>query len=223
MRCRVVFPYLRAAIDVSPSELVFPRPDGRMMSRQVQLELVLRRALRAAKILTGYRHVCRRRGCGHAQLAVDDKLRDCPKCDMKLWPSPQARPLRFHDIRHTTASLLIMACADLAAVQRIMRHTDPRITMEFYAHLEPDYLRNAIERLAINPAEPEAEAQRVAAFAAPLLQGRALRDFSATGETKKAPTFADLSGSGISGSNRRHSGWENEKGRFWPQRVVPSS
>ena len=30
-------PYLRAAIDASPSELVFPRPDGRMMSRQVQL------------------------------------------------------------------------------------------------------------------------------------------------------------------------------------------
>jgi hypothetical protein len=46
-------PYLRAAIDASPSQLVFPRPDGRMMSRQVQLELVLRRALRAANILTG--------------------------------------------------------------------------------------------------------------------------------------------------------------------------
>jgi integrase len=66
---RELVPYLRAAIDASPSELVFPRPDGRMMSRQVQLELVLRRALRAAKILTGYRHVCRRRGCGYDELA----------------------------------------------------------------------------------------------------------------------------------------------------------
>jgi hypothetical protein len=40
---------------------------------------------------------------------------------MKLWPVGQVRPIRFHHIRHTTASLLMMAGADLAAVQRIMR------------------------------------------------------------------------------------------------------
>jgi integrase len=87
-------PYLRAAVEASPSELVFPRPDGGMMSRQVQLELILRRALRRANILTGYRHNCPRRGCGHAELAPDDDLRRCPKCKMKLWPAPQTRPLR---------------------------------------------------------------------------------------------------------------------------------
>jgi len=27
---------------------------------------------------------------------------------LKLWPMPQPRPLRFHDLRHTTASLLFM-------------------------------------------------------------------------------------------------------------------
>ena len=192
--------YLRAAIDASPSELVFPRPDGRRMSRQVQLELVLRRALRAAKILTGYRHVCRRRGCGFAYLAPNDQLRRCAKWNMKLWPSAQARPLRFHDLRHTTASLLIMAGADLAAVQRIMRHTDPRITMEFYAHLAPGYLRSAIDRLAINPGEPQIEATPVAAtatptspakptdlapFAAPLLQPFENSDPGARGDLRK--------------------------------------
>jgi integrase len=36
-------PYLESAIVASPSNLVFPRPDGRMMSRTIQLELVLRR------------------------------------------------------------------------------------------------------------------------------------------------------------------------------------
>ena len=59
-------PFLEAAISASPSELVFPRPDGRMMARGIQLELILRRALRRAKIVIGYRHVCRRKGCGHA-------------------------------------------------------------------------------------------------------------------------------------------------------------
>ena len=226
-------PYLRAAVDASPSELVFPRPDGRMMSKQVQLELVLRRALRAAKILTGYRHICRRSGCGHAELAPTDDIRRCPKCKMKLWPAAQARPLRFHDIRHTTASLLIMAGADLAAVQRIMRHTDPRITMEFYAHLAPGYLRNAIDRLAINPAEPDAEAAPVAAtaaadsppdasdsieFAAPLLQPRESGDLAARGAAENSPAFADLSGSGIPGSNRRHSAWEADA---LPTELIP--
>jgi site-specific recombinase XerD len=34
-------------------------------------------------------------------------------------------------------SLLLMQGADLAAVQRIMRHQDPRITTEVYGHLAP--------------------------------------------------------------------------------------
>jgi hypothetical protein len=130
---------------------------------------------------------------------------------MKLWPSPQARPLRFHDLRHTTASLLIMASADLAAVQRIMRHTDPRITMEFYAHLAPGYLRSAIDRLAINPGEPEVDAAPVAAtatagppsepadltpFAAPLLQPFETRDLSARATSEKAQPSPTWSGAG---------------------------
>jgi hypothetical protein len=144
---------------------------------------------------------------------------------MKLWPAPQSRPLRFHDIRHTTASLLIMAGADLPAVQRIMRHTDPRITTEFYAHLSPGYLRSAIDRLAINPSTPDElpiaalatasaptqQARETAdppEFAAPLLQPFENRDLGALGDSEKPPVFADLSGSGISGSNRRHSAWE---------------
>jgi hypothetical protein len=38
--------------------------------------------------------------------------------------------------------------------------------MEFYAHLAPGYLRNAIDRLAINPGEPEIESAPVAAMVA---------------------------------------------------------
>jgi integrase len=208
-----------------------------MMSRHVQLELILRRALRRANILTGYRHVCRRRGCGHAELAPDDDPRRCPKCRMKLWPAPQSRPLRFHDIRHTTASLLIMAGADLPAVQRIMRHTDPRITTEFYAHLSPGYLRSAIDRLAINPSAPAdlpvaasatASAPTKLApktadppeFAAPLLQAFENRDLSAPGDSEKSPVFGDLNGSGIAGSNRRHSAWEADT---LPTELIPQN
>jgi len=67
---------------------------------------------------------------------------------MRLWPSGQVRPIRFHHLRHTTASLLLMRGADVAAVQRILRHSDPRLTTETYGHLVPDYLRAQIDRLS---------------------------------------------------------------------------
>ena len=134
----------------------------------------------------------------------------------------------------------MMAGADLPAVQRIMRHTDPRITTEFYGHLAPGYLRNAIDRLAINPSAPDELPVAASAaasaptkraretadppeFAAPLLQPFENGDLSARGDSENPPVFADLPGSGISGSNRRHSAWENENGRFGPLRAVPSS
>jgi hypothetical protein len=41
----------------------------------------------------------------------------------------------------------MMAGANPAAVQRILRHHDPRITTEVYGHLAPDYLRGEIDRL----------------------------------------------------------------------------
>jgi len=69
---------------------------------------------------------------------------------MKLWPKPCVRPLRFHDLRHTTASLLIMNGASLVAVQRILRHSDPRPTAKIYVHLLPDYSRDQINLLSFD-------------------------------------------------------------------------
>ena len=65
-----------------------------------------------------------------------------------------------HLLRHTTASLLLMSGADLAAVQRIMRHQDPRLTTEVYGHLSTNYLRKEIDRLSFGmPPANEAKNQ----------------------------------------------------------------
>ena len=141
-------PYLEQAIAASSSEYVFPGQDGSMMDRETGLEHVLRRALGRAGIVTGWRHVCRRKGCGHVEKAPDTALRHCPKDGCKLWPKPVVRPIRFHDTRHSTASLLMMSGANPAAVQRIMRHSDPKLTSEVYGHLAPEYLRAEVDRLA---------------------------------------------------------------------------
>jgi integrase len=144
-------PYLREAIDASPSDLLFPDEHGRMRPDTLQLQFVLRRALHRAGIVIKWVHKCRRQGCGHAEKHDDAELRRCPRCGFKLWPAGKVRPVRFHHLRHTTASLLMMAGADIAAVQKILRHSDPRITTEVYGHLAPNYLRKEIDRLRFGP------------------------------------------------------------------------
>ena len=146
-----LLPYLKDAVSRSPCALVFPRPDGAMYPPTTQLEAVLRRALRRAGIVQGYRHKCRKQGCGHVEPAADDGLRRCPKDQHKLWVTSLVRPIRFHDLRHTTGSLLTMRGANLHSVQRILRHSDPRTTAGTYLHLEPGYLRREIDLLKFEP------------------------------------------------------------------------
>jgi integrase len=157
-------PYLQAALDASPSELVFPAVDGSMLARGVPLQNVLRRALGRAGIVTGYRHICRKRGCTYVETAPDQARRFCTThLNAKLWPKPDVRPIRFHDLRHTTASLLLAAGAPLHAAQKIMRHADPKVTAETYGHLEHGYLKAEVDRLSFGlvlPAELAPEAAK---------------------------------------------------------------
>ena len=50
-------------------------------------------------------------------------------------------PLRFHDLRHTTASLMVISGQPLEAAQAMLRHKDIKTTQR-YAHLSPRYMRN---------------------------------------------------------------------------------
>jgi len=51
-----------------------------------------------------------------------------------------------HTLRHTFASWLVMEGVDLATVQKLLGHSDITMTM-VYAHLAPDHLKTAVERL----------------------------------------------------------------------------
>ena len=120
-----------------------------MMRTDVALESVLRRAMARAGITTGYAHVCRKKGCSHRTEAPDAELRRCPFHGDSLWPKPSVRSLRFHDLRHTCASLLLQSWVPMAVVQRVLRHRDPRLTSEIYGHFAPDDLQAEIGRLRL--------------------------------------------------------------------------
>lgn len=54
---------------------------------------------------------------------------------------------RLHDLRHTFASRVKRAGADLYTVQRLLGHSSPMMTQR-YSHLQPDDLRAAVEAIA---------------------------------------------------------------------------
>lgn len=46
--------------------------------------------------------------------------------------------IRFHDLRHTHASILISEGVDVVRISDRLGHSNPKITLEYYAHLLPD-------------------------------------------------------------------------------------
>lgn len=56
----------------------------------------------------------------------------------KICKNAKVTNIRFHDIRHTHASILIAEGVDIVKVASRLGHTNPRITLEIYAHLMPN-------------------------------------------------------------------------------------
>jgi len=54
-----------------------------------------------------------------------------------------------HDLRHTCATWLVQAGVSIREVAELLRHSNIQVTMR-YAHLSPDNVRNAVQRLEIS-------------------------------------------------------------------------
>src|SRR5712664_2072388 len=85
----------------------------------------------------------------------------------RLWPVTLHVPIRFHDLRHTFATELLRRGVDSYRVQRLMRHSDVRVTLGTYAHLLVEDLRAAADAhtplpktFLGRPLRPTSEAKR---------------------------------------------------------------
>lgn len=57
------------------------------------------------------------------------------------------RHIRFHDLRHTFASLMLTAGVHAKVVQEIMGHSSIKVTLDLYSHLIPSMQRSAVNVL----------------------------------------------------------------------------
>jgi integrase len=68
----------------------------------------------------------------------------------KLLTDAKVRRVRFHDLRHAFATLLIQQGESLAYVRDQMGHSSIKITVDTYGHLVPGGNRQAVDRLDDN-------------------------------------------------------------------------
>lgn len=77
------------------------------------------------------------------------KLRSSPMEPTSWWYKALAEsglePMRFHDLRHTAASLMVSAGANVKAVQRQLGHSSASMTLDVYADLFDDDLDDVEE------------------------------------------------------------------------------
>jgi integrase len=154
--------YLQVAMKTKGAGLC-PHPSGDQRTRFAAPEKTLRWSMKRAGIITGYVHKCR--GCTrHGETthieATDADLRRCPKCNTVMWPAASVKDLRFHDLRHTCATLLLKSGAPIQHVQRVMRHSSITTTINTYGHLVSEDLRPMLELLGTGPRPVQTPSQQ---------------------------------------------------------------
>jgi integrase len=60
----------------------------------------------------------------------------------------EGRKLDIHSLRHTFGSRLARNGVGLVQVQRLMGHSDPKLTAQVYTHLDVEDLRKAVETVS---------------------------------------------------------------------------
>ncbi len=126
-------PYFRAAVAATPSEILFPAPDGTQRSRHTKTEQIIRRLILRAGLVEGWDMKCRRCGFLERRAEADQGTpTPCPKCNFRLWPKGIPRPALFKSMRSTFVTHVVDITEDATLGKDMARHSDIRTTDEHY-------------------------------------------------------------------------------------------
>jgi len=88
-----------------------------------------------------------------------DRLFDRDLEAAKITNDSEAGDLVFHSLRHTYCTLIIESGATLTEAQKLLRHSDPRLTANIYSHARQDRLQSTAEAVGAKVLPPKKYAQ----------------------------------------------------------------
>ncbi|RKI08316.1 site-specific integrase [Corallococcus sp. AB030] len=141
----VLLPYLRAMWARRRGEYLFCYEDGGQLPK-TSPHARFKAALKAAKIIQGYRLICRRRGCGFSETAKSGKSTPCPRCGFALWSKVIPGAFSFKDLRSSAITRIIDVTGNARVAQLQADHADMKTTLKHYHAKNVDVQREALNR-----------------------------------------------------------------------------
>lgn len=145
-----LWPYFRSQIraaKASRSLYLFPNRVGGRRRRDTPLGARLRAALKRAGVTVGWRVTCR--WCKRSERLQELPTKAvCLSCDRQLWMEPIAKPLRYHDLRHTFATLAASAGVEREVRRLALGHRGDSTSI--YEH-GVEWVRAELGKLTLRP------------------------------------------------------------------------
>lgn len=100
----------------------------------------------AAIVLRQWRASSNNTGLVFPSPVTGKPLDNIDKAFKRLLKTAEIETFTFHDLRHTFACRLVAGGIDLYTVQKLMTHSDPKMTQR-YAYLSPDHMKAALDKV----------------------------------------------------------------------------
>ncbi|NNG67727.1 site-specific integrase [Caldanaerobacter subterraneus] len=146
---------VRRQAQVVKGELIFREPKTEKSVRKIPLIKKVIDALKEEKrkqeenkLLLGDRYV--KEYDGYISVWEDGRFKEpgyvSKKFHKMLLRHPELPLIRFHDLRHSCASLLVQAGVPMKIISKILGHSQIGITMDFYANITIEAEKEAIKK-----------------------------------------------------------------------------